>query len=142
MRTKLLFFGIFGFLGAVGRMLIFEWIHSSLGTHLAILGINIMGTFWLGFGLEHATTSKNQFWNENHREILSGFLGSFTTFATFEADFYQLSTILDFWPVFVWILIEILVSVLFFKLGIIGAQIHDARKSHFGRQQNAPVSIA
>lgn len=85
MLLKILHVGLGAFLGGILRysfLLVGQYFHvSSIYT---ILLINLLGCFLLGYyGIILKIEGSHYFW-------LIGFLGAFTTFATFIADIYHL----------------------------------------------------
>lgn len=74
-----------GFLGAITRYKLGEWIQADNGFPMVTLLINLLGCFILGWFLTFFTSKKNispQF----TLFIGTGFIGSFTTFSTFSVE--------------------------------------------------------
>jgi fluoride exporter len=74
-----------GFLGALSRYGIGEWIQTNNGFPLGTLLINLIGCFFLGWFLTYITIMKN-LKPELTLLIGTGFIGSFTTFSTFSVE--------------------------------------------------------
>jgi fluoride exporter len=74
-----------GFLGALTRYGIGEWIQTNKGFPVATLLINLLGCFFLGWFLTFITNKKN-IKPELTLLIGTGFIGSFTTFSTFSVE--------------------------------------------------------
>ena len=83
--VKLLFVMLGGFLGAVTRFTLGEWIQPQNGFPLGTLLINLIGCFLLGWFLTFISSIKK--WRpEVTLFIGTGFIGSFTTFSTFSIE--------------------------------------------------------
>lgn len=82
----MIFVAIGGFLGAIARFSISEWMKKQLSKpgFVATFFINCIGSFFLGLciGLGVNGESKNL--------LCIGFLGAFTTFSTFSYEIVQL----------------------------------------------------
>ena len=125
MWNKIKIIGFFGFFGAISRSIFYELLQNSMESHIIVFLINILGSFLLGFGLEYGKTSKTPFYSQNYKEILSGFVGSFTTFAMLEYNLYEISDMhLNLLPIF-WIILEISLGITFFKFGLILAEFRN-----------------
>jgi CrcB protein len=76
-----------GSLGAAGRFLMVSWIHAMLGYKFpyGILSCNVIGSFLMGF-LSVLLITKLSFNDTLKALLLTGFLGSFTTFSSFSMD--------------------------------------------------------
>ncbi|MDQ1002485.1 CrcB protein [Neobacillus niacini] len=74
-----------GFLGALTRYAIGEWIQTNNGFPLGTLLINLLGCLFLGWFLTFITNRKNI---KPALTLLigTGFFGSFTTFSTFSVE--------------------------------------------------------
>lgn len=108
---KYIYIGIGGFLGAVGRYLFGELFVLQSGFPIAIVIINLLGSFLLGYlveGFRYTTKLSSKV----RLGITGGFLGGFTTFSTFSLDFVQLLKQQD-----------ILMAVVFLLSNIIGGLI-------------------
>lgn len=72
-----------GALGALARYGLSGWIHARLGAGFpwGTLGVNVLGSFLIGFGLSYLQHTALP---PEAREFLAiGLLGAFTTFSTF-----------------------------------------------------------
>jgi fluoride exporter len=78
-----------GFIGAIARYSIGEWIHASNGFPLGTLLINLLGCFFLGWFLTFITIRK-KIRSESTLFIGTGLIGSFTTFSTFSVETIRL----------------------------------------------------
>lgn len=78
-----------GFIGALARYSIGEWIHTSNGFPLGTLLINLLGCFFLGWFLTFITIRK-KIRSEYTLFIGTGLIGSFTTFSTFSFETIRL----------------------------------------------------
>ncbi|WP_374723380.1 fluoride efflux transporter CrcB [Calidifontibacillus erzurumensis] len=82
---KLLLVMIGGFLGAICRFSIGEWISKNNGFPLSTFIINMIGCFILGWFLTFANQT-NKVKPAFTLMIGTGFIGSFTTFSTFSVE--------------------------------------------------------
>jgi len=87
----LMFVGLGGALGAVGRFLVMSWVGymTHTGFPWSTLTVNIVGAFVLGGVLELSALT----WSpspEVRAMVVVGMLGAFTTFSTFSMDLYYL----------------------------------------------------
>lgn len=83
MLKKILIVAVWGFFGAISRVLIYECFHNSLESYLITFCINLLGSTLLGYLNTRSFAYR--------KEIVSGYLGSFTTFATLESEFILIS---------------------------------------------------
>lgn len=87
-----LYIGIGGFFGAILRFLVSSFVQQTVRNHWLPYGtitVNIVGCFLIGFlnGVDHI---KQIFSPELRLFIFMGMLGSFTTFATFGNETFEL----------------------------------------------------
>ncbi|MBT98640.1 MAG: fluoride efflux transporter CrcB [Dehalococcoidia bacterium] len=88
----ILFVGVGGFIGAILRYLITNWVQDTLHTlslPYGTLTVNIVGCLLIGL-LAGLTESRNLLGPETRALILVGVLGGFTTFSTFGYETIQL----------------------------------------------------
>jgi CrcB protein len=91
MLNNILAVAIGGAFGAVARYLVsISPLRSALGEFpLSTFSINIVGSFLIGVGMFYFANRVED--NETLKLLLfSGFLGSFTTFSTFQFEIYEL----------------------------------------------------
>lgn len=84
--------GVGGFIGAVMRYLVTNWVQDSLYTlslPYGTLTVNIVGCLLIGL-LAGLSESRNLLGPETRALILIGVLGGFTTFSTFSYETVQL----------------------------------------------------
>lgn len=81
--------GIGGFLGAITRWAITEWMGRPHGFPLATLLINLTGSFVLAWFYTF-TVERVRVHPALRLGIGTGFIGAFTTFSTFTVDSWQL----------------------------------------------------
>lgn len=84
--------GVGGFIGAVMRYLVTNWVQDSLHTlslPYGTLTVNIVGCLLIGL-LAGLSESRNLLGPETRALILIGVLGGFTTFSTFSYETVQL----------------------------------------------------
>ena len=76
--------GIGGFLGSMGRHLVYQWFLKLIPgfNPIGTLVVNILGSFILGF-LIHSTSRLEK---DHFLLLTSGFCGGFTTFSTFSVE--------------------------------------------------------
>ena len=87
----LMFVGLGGAVGAVGRFMVMSWVGYAghTGFPWGTLTVNIVGAFVLGCVLELSALT----WSpspEIRAMVVVGMLGAFTTFSTFSMDLYYL----------------------------------------------------
>ena len=85
---NILFVGIGGFLGAISRNLLNEFIvkYIPINFPIGILIVNILGCFLIGFLIGGTLTSKDNL----YYFMVIGFLGSFTTMSAFSYQTIEL----------------------------------------------------
>ena len=83
---------VFGTLGCWARYLQALWVQGLLGQHFpyAILSVNVMGSFLMGF-LFILTVEKLAVPPPIRVGVLTGFLGGYTTFSSFEVETLMLA---------------------------------------------------
>ncbi len=89
---KVLFIGMGGFFGALSRYYLSGLIQSwsrSVDFPYGTLAVNLIGCFIIGF-LAHLVGAYGILSPELRLLVLVGFLGSFTTFSTFESEAFAL----------------------------------------------------
>jgi len=87
-----LFVGVGGFIGAILRYLVTNWVQDTLHTlslPYGTLTVNMVGCLLIGL-LAGLTESRNLLGPETRALILVGVLGGFTTFSTFGYETIQL----------------------------------------------------
>ena len=84
---KYLMVGIGGFLGAIARFWVGNYVGGKMGVRFpyGTFLINISGSFVIGLSLALLTAKVN--WSPNWRYLIPvGFIGAYTTFSTFEYE--------------------------------------------------------
>ncbi|MEW9668391.1 fluoride efflux transporter CrcB [Ammoniphilus sp. 3BR4] len=74
-----------GFLGAITRFSLGEWIQTEGGFPMGTLSVNLLGCLFLGWFFT-LTTTKRKISPQLKLGIGTGFTGSFTTFSTFSVE--------------------------------------------------------
>ena len=89
--NKILFFGVAGLLGTLGRYWLSGWADERWGASFPIgtLIVNLVGCLLIGF-LFHATEEKYLVDPVLRSAVLIGFLGGFTTFSSFGVQTFNL----------------------------------------------------
>lgn len=87
---QLIFIGLGGFLGAMARFAMGEWLYLENGFPVGTLAVNLLGCLALGWFLAFAKRRAIQ--SEYVLLIGTGFLGSLTTFSTFSVESIDLLT--------------------------------------------------
>jgi fluoride exporter len=119
-----------GFLGALTRYGIGEWIQTNKGFPLGTLLINLLGCFFLGWFLTFITNRKN-IKPELTLLIGTGFIGSFTTFSTFSVETILLFQNGETAYGVLYILISIILGVLMAYFGLKFAVVNEGKgESH------------
>ena len=85
---NILFVGIGGFIGAISRNLLNEFIvkYIPINFPIGILIVNVLGCFLIGFLVGGTLTSKDNL----YYFMIIGFLGSFTTMSAFSYQAIEL----------------------------------------------------
>ena len=80
--TLLLMIGMGGFLGAISRFLIANYVQNSAGSLFPVgtLSVNVLGSFVIGFAAMFFAQVVEP---EYKAFVITGFLGALTTFSTF-----------------------------------------------------------
>ncbi len=83
--TLLLYIGFGGFLGAISRFLIANFVQKQVNIFFPIgtLSVNILGSFIIGF---MAMYFQNIIEPQYKAFVMTGFLGALTTFSTFSLE--------------------------------------------------------
>lgn len=125
---KLMFVMLGGFLGAVCRFALGEWLNVDNGFPIGTLMINILGCFFLGWFLTFVSNQKkvNQ---ELTLLIGTGFTGSFTTFSTFSVETLRLFQNGFFFQAIIYVLTSIFVGL---GVSYIGWRIANSRRQEGG----------
>lgn len=91
MWVKIAWVGLGGCFGAIARYLIGGWVQDWTGSGFpyGTLTVNTLGSFFLGF-LGTLSIKSGAIPLEYRLLILTGFLGSLTTFSTFSFESFQL----------------------------------------------------
>ena len=89
--NKILFIGVAGLLGTLGRYWLSGWADERWGASFPIgtLIVNLVGCLLIGF-LFHATEEKYLVDPVLRSAVLVGFLGGFTTFSSFGVQTFNL----------------------------------------------------
>jgi len=116
---KLLLLAVAGGLGALARYGLAGVVQRVGGTGFPVgtLAVNILGCFL--FGIVWAIATERMAMGPELRVILlTGFLGSFTTFATFMSETYQLLAVSQWLPALGNLAITNLSGIVLFLLGL------------------------
>ncbi len=119
MKTKktLCLFALAAALGALSRLYISQYIGCISSFSLGIFAVNIFGCF--AFGSVWALATLYQCIHERTKFIiLTGFLGSFTTFATFIFDIYEYINTYQWFLLIVYTVGHIILGLGAIRLGI------------------------
>jgi len=116
---QLLYIGLFGALGCLGRYFISGWTYAFLGRALPFgtLAVNVVGSFLLGLVMEGSLRS-TLLSPEVRMGITVGFMGGFTTFSTFSFETVRLIEEGSLFQAGTNILLNVVVCLMFAGLGI------------------------
>ena len=117
----MIFVAFGGFLGAIARFSISEWIKKQLNRpgFVATFFINWCGSFWFGFLINQTYLKKQQ---SIKLLLTTGLLGGFTTFSTFSLEAYTLFEQQHLLQAFTYILLSGVGSVSLCFLGLLLAR--------------------
>ena len=105
-------------LGAISRWLISSWLNPIYSTiPLGKLTVNVLGSFIIGCSTSLFLLLQ-QIPNEFKLFLVTGFLGSFTTFSTFSAEIGLLIQNKDYLHSMIGILLHLVCSISAFFIGI------------------------
>lgn len=112
---KLIYVGLGGFLGAISRFAMGEWLHSDHGFPVGTLAVNLLGCLALGWFLAFA--KRKAIRGEMVLLIGTGFLGAFTTFSTFSVETVNLLLAGQSFMALTYVLVSILIGLICTFLG-------------------------
>lgn len=124
---QLILIGLGGFLGAMARFAMGEWLYMENGFPVGTLAVNLIGCLALGWFLAFAKRRGIQ--SEYVLLIGTGFLGSFTTFSTFSVESVDLMTKGSISVALVYLLTTILAGILLAYIGYKIGSTEGAAKS-------------
>ncbi|MCX6067376.1 MAG: fluoride efflux transporter CrcB [Chloroflexi bacterium] len=96
---NILFVGLGGALGSIGRYLISGWVQTvtkSIQFPYGTLAVNLFGCFVIGFLAQLAET-RGVFTSESRLFVFVGILGGFTTFSSFGNETFNLARDGEIW---------------------------------------------
>lgn len=96
---NILFVGLGGALGSIGRYLISGWVQAatkSIQFPYGTLAVNLFGCFVIGFLAQLAET-RGVFTSESRLFVFVGILGGFTTFSSFGNETFNLARDGELW---------------------------------------------
>ncbi|ALC17100.1 camphor resistance protein CrcB [Desulfuromonas soudanensis] len=116
---QLVYIGLFGALGCLGRYFVSGWSYTLFGRGLpyGTLAVNVIGSFLLGLIMEGSLRS-TFLSPEVRMGITVGFMGGFTTFSTFSYETIRLMEDGSFLQAGANVLLNVLVCLVFAGLGI------------------------
>jgi CrcB protein len=123
--------GAGGFVGAILRYLVGQWIHITNGFPLETLIVNLFGCLFLAWFFT-ITTKK---WNINLNlklAIGTGFTGAFTTFSTFSVETLNLINYNQFSLALLYILLSVLGGI---GLALTGVKLATIRVQPVGQTE-------
>ena len=112
----LLFVGIGGFIGAISRFLLSGYFQKLSQTNFPFgtLGVNILGSFFIGMMLIHFEDMAPEY----KALLVTGILGSLTTFSTFSYETTILLQNASYTKALINIALNVILSISFIILGI------------------------
>lgn len=117
---QILAIGIGGFIGAILRFLTGEWVHSIFPNTTFPVGtfsVNIIGSFVIGFFLSYVQQRPINPYVQTM--IVTGLLGSFTTFSTFSNDTLKLFNQGLIINGLLYLLLSVVIGLIFVYLGFL-----------------------
>lgn len=119
MSMQLVYIGLFGGLGCLGRYLASGWVYRLAGQGLpyGTMAVNILGSFLLGLVMEGSLRS-TLLPNDLRMGITVGFMGGFTTFSTFSFETVRLIEEGSLLQAGTNVVLNVLLCVFFAALGI------------------------
>jgi len=121
--------GTAGSLGAIARYLMYETIDRDLHLSYAeeTLLINIIGVFFLAF-LSTLEVEHIEFLVQYRNQMLSGFLGAFTTFSTFVSSISSMEDDTIVGIEFVMLFFSLIVALMVMRIGIYAGDLVNERQ--------------
>lgn len=116
---QLVYIGLFGALGCLGRYFVSGWTYALLGRGLPFgtLAVNVLGSFLLGLVMEGSLRS-TLLSPEVRIGITVGFMGGFTTFSTFSFETVRLLEEGSLMQAGTNIVLNVIICLIFASLGI------------------------
>ncbi len=118
MLTNLLVIGLGGFVGAIARYLASSWVGQRWGRSfpLGTFTVNVLGCFIIGFAMS-LFMEKILVPARWRAFLLIGFIGSFTTFSTFEYETAALFQDGEWFMATLNILLSVIIGFIALKIG-------------------------